>query len=106
MERFLLYSANAKTPQYFAGENHRTGKLLFVATKTLALVLTPEASRIWTEIISERTGHKPLAESVPVLSESRTKLQPKPKATPEYLTVNVRSERLRPEPMKPASRMV
>ena len=103
MERFLLYSANAKTPQYFAGENHRTGKLLFVATRTLALMLTPEASRIWSEIIHERTGHKPFAESVPVLREA-TKPQPKP--LPEYLTVNMRSERLRPEPVKPAWRLI
>jgi hypothetical protein len=94
MEKYLLYVANSTCAQYFCGER-RDGTLLFCASKSLAVMLPEYARDVWSQIISDRTGHKPLAESVPVLREP----------LPEYLTFTVRSERIRPRPAKPAWRL-
>jgi len=81
MEKYLLYVANSTCAQYFCGER-LDGTLLFCASKSLAVMLPEYARDVWSQIISDRTGHKPLAESVPVLRES---------TKPKHLTV--RSER-------------
>lgn len=62
---FLLYTANASCPQYFCGQKP-DGKLLFCAAKSLAVVLPEYAAEVWTSIIADRTGHKPLCLPVDV----------------------------------------
>jgi hypothetical protein len=59
MEKYLLYVANSTCPQYFCGER-QDGTLLFCASKSLAVMLPEYAREVWFQIISDRTGHKPL----------------------------------------------
>jgi hypothetical protein len=80
-KKHLLYLANGKCARYFCGEKP-DGTFLFCASKSLAMMLPDYAREVWTQIISDRTGHKPLAEPVLVLRES---------TKPKHLTV--RSER-------------
>lgn len=65
MEKYLLYVANSKCAQYFCGEK-RDGTILFCASRSLAVILPEYARDVWTHIISDRTGHKPLTLPVDV----------------------------------------
>jgi hypothetical protein len=69
MQKFLLYRADARCPQYFCGEAP-DGRLLFCASKSLALMLPAYAAEVWRGILADRTMQRPLTLEVDVTMHS------------------------------------
>jgi hypothetical protein len=94
MERFLLYKMGPKCAEYFAGEHPRTLVPLFSASKHLALTFPAAAVSVWIDVLFTRSGIRVLAEPVDVPDKTKRK------HIASHLTVMLRDDKLRPEPLE------